>query len=371
MSESTFENLEFSLSLFEALQEKNISYIHLGDFNREVTDAVISLTEKNLQTEEQSSKMKKKIFAIMVESIQNITRHQTEKTNDDDLGLFIIKKSNDRYYITTGNSIEKSNKQTITKLLKNINVLDKDELKSYYKKILNEGELSEKGGAGIGFIDMARKSGNKLSYKFIDVNKTKSYFYFQTIPSLVNISDNFNKTAEDSLSSTVTIHNILKAEKVQLVFNGVMNQESLNSLLNTVENNKFTSESVKKKVFNIVMEMLQNIVKHGSNPNGEHLGNLVMFFLSEKAGEILLTSGNYIKNEEVQEISNKIKYINQLEGDEIEEYYNEHLFNFDNDNSKKSGLGIIDLRLKSGNKINTFFRKLDNDYTYFSLQVKI
>ena len=371
MKENTFENLKFSLSLFDILQKENISYIHLGDFNNEVTEAVISLTEKNLQTEEQSSKMKKKIFSIMIESIQNITRHQTKKTNNVDLGLFIIKKSNDRYYITTGNSIEKSNIPTITKLLKNINVLNKDELKSYYKKILNEGELSEKGGAGVGFIDMARKSGNKLSYKFIDVNKTKSYFYFQTIPSLVNISDNFNKAAEDSLLSIIEIHNILKTEKVQIVFNGVLNQENLNSLLNTVENNNSTSESVKKKVFYIVMEMLQNIVKHGSNPNGGLLGNLAMFFLSEKAGEIILTSGNYIKNEEVKDISNRIKYINQLEGDEIEEYYNEHLFDFENDNSKKSGLGIVDLRLKSGNKINTFFKELDNGHTYFSLQVKV
>jgi len=372
MSKHTFENTEFSLSLFEELQKKNISYIHIGNFDREVTDAVISLTEKNLQTEEESSKMKKKIFAIMVESIQNITRHQTADDNEDDLGLFIIKKSNDRYYITTGNSIEKDSIPTITELIQNVNVLDKDELKAYYKKILNEGELSEKGGAGIGFIDMARKSGNKLSYKFIDLNNSKSYFYFQTIPSLVNISENFNTEAENSLSNIIETHNILKAQKVRLVFNGIMNQENLNGLLDTIENNNFNSESTKKKLFYIVMEMLQNIVKHGSNPNEEHLGNIAMFILSETEGGYLLTSGNYIKSENEQVLANKIEYINQLKKkDELEKYYDEILFNFENDNPKNSGLGFIDLRLKSGNKLKPFFKKLNNGYSYYSLQVRI
>ena len=371
MIENAFENLEFSLSLFDDLQENKISYIHIGNFNREVADAVLSLTEKNLQTEEQSSKMIKKVFSIMVESIQNITRHQTKQPNEDALGLFLIKKSNDRYYITTGNSVERRNIGDIEKLINNVNLLDKDELKSYYKKILNEGVFSDKGGAGLGFVDMARKSGNKLSYKFIDINKTKSYFYLQTVPSLVNISANFVNVAEDSLLNVVGIHNSLKLQKIRLVFNGVMNQENLNNLLNTIDNDVFDSESIRKKVFYIVMEMLQNIVKHGSNPNNGHAGNLAMFFLSEKNGKKLLTSGNYIKSEDEQDIVKHIEYVNQLKKEELDKYYDDNLFNFENDNPKRSGLGIVDLRLKSGNKINTFFRKLNNGYSYFSMQIKI
>ena len=40
-----------------------------------------------------------------------------------------------------------------------------EELKVHYLEKLKTTELSDKGGAGLGMIDMARKSGNKLGYK--------------------------------------------------------------------------------------------------------------------------------------------------------------------------------------------------------------
>jgi transposase-like protein len=57
-----------------------------------------------------------------------------------------------------------------------INGMDKDELKLYYQEVLNNGNVSDKGTAGLGMIDIARKSGNKLEYQFLPVNDTSSFF---------------------------------------------------------------------------------------------------------------------------------------------------------------------------------------------------
>ena len=46
----------------------------------------------------------------------------------------------------------------------------------YYQKILSDGERSSKGTAGLGMIDIARKSGNKLEYEFVDVNEYYDFF---------------------------------------------------------------------------------------------------------------------------------------------------------------------------------------------------
>jgi len=54
--------------------------------------------------------------------------------------------------------------------------MDKDELKLYYQEVLNNGNVSDKGTAGLGMIDIARKSGNKLEYQFLPVNDTSSFF---------------------------------------------------------------------------------------------------------------------------------------------------------------------------------------------------
>ena len=54
--------------------------------------------------------------------------------------------------------------------------MDKDEFKNYYQDVLSNGTLSEKGTAGLGMIDIARKSGNKLEYQFLPINDTNSFF---------------------------------------------------------------------------------------------------------------------------------------------------------------------------------------------------
>ena len=45
-----------------------------------------------------------------------------------------------------------------------------------YKKQLREGTLSEKQGAGLGLIDIARKSTSKLHYQFIPLDEGHSFF---------------------------------------------------------------------------------------------------------------------------------------------------------------------------------------------------
>ena len=79
-------------------------------------------------------------------------------------------------YIITGNFIHKSNVSTVTEKIDFINSLNKDELKQHYKKMLSNGEMSEKGGGGLGFIDIAKKSGEKLIYKIREIDPNYSFF---------------------------------------------------------------------------------------------------------------------------------------------------------------------------------------------------
>ena len=41
---------------------------------------------------------------------------------------------------------------------------------------MKEGRLSEKGGAGLGFIDIARKTGNQLEFHFLPIDEGSSFF---------------------------------------------------------------------------------------------------------------------------------------------------------------------------------------------------
>ena len=51
-------------------------------------------------------------------------------------------------------------------MLDHINSLDLDGIKALYKEKIKASRLSETGGAGLGFIDMVKKTKNKLVYSF-------------------------------------------------------------------------------------------------------------------------------------------------------------------------------------------------------------
>ncbi len=92
----------------------------------------------------------------------------------------MLGKNDDQYVITSGNALLKGDVQKITDKIEGINLLDAAGLKARYKEIIKNTQLSEKGGAGLGFVDMARKSGNKLRYDFETVNDELAFFSLKT-----------------------------------------------------------------------------------------------------------------------------------------------------------------------------------------------
>lgn len=368
-------NDSFALRLFEGMQKDNLNYIYRGVFSQNITDGILSLTESNLENVGEDSKIKKRVFTIMVEGLQNITRHQEVEEKVDtkiETGIFLIQDIDKRYYITTGNPILKKNIPGLTAQLTKINNLNPDELKQYYKNVLNDNIISDKGGAGLGLIEMARKSGNKLVYDFVDVSENYSYFYLNTEISQEKGGEKPVVSKDtDSLDNIKELHKILNEEEIVLIFNGIFNQESLLNLLSIMENQMMEHNlNLKKKVFNIMVEMLQNIVKHAANEN-DYGQNPGIFFINQKHNKYILNTGNYINNNVAVDLKQKIDFVNSLSTEELNEFYEKSLFNFQIDSSKESGLGLIELRLKTNRKLKFEINAFNEKFSFFSLETII
>jgi hypothetical protein len=90
--------------------------------------------------------------------------------------IFMIAKNEGAYNIITGNYILNENIHGLKSRLDDVNALSKEQLKDYYKSVLNNGEMSLKGGGGLGMIDIARKTGEKLEYNFLEIDNKVSFF---------------------------------------------------------------------------------------------------------------------------------------------------------------------------------------------------
>jgi hypothetical protein len=97
------------------------------------------------------------------------------------------------FYIEAGNPILKDDIDGLQQKLDRINNLDKHGLKELYKDTITNGRFSVKGGAGLGFIEMAKLSGERLTYNFEKIDDQFSFFRFA-----INIPDTPKNCDEDN-----------------------------------------------------------------------------------------------------------------------------------------------------------------------------
>lgn len=167
--------MKYIFDLHQTMLSQNLILVYEGEFTQEITKSVLAMAERNMDSTGEESSIKRKVFNIMVECLQNIVKHADEvETNQS--AIFMIGRQQDEYLIMSGNPIKKENVNGLRERLDKINSLDKDGLKTLYKDIIKNTEISDKGGAGLGFVDMARKSGRKLEYDFQDMDDTYSFF---------------------------------------------------------------------------------------------------------------------------------------------------------------------------------------------------
>ncbi len=361
-------SLSLAYELFCDTQQENLEYIYRGEFDISITDNILGLAEESLRLANHKTVIKKRVYFVLVEGLQNITRHQQEKLRGVDIeeGLFVLQRRENSYFVTTGNVITKDEIPKLKEQLDTLNTLDEKELKEYSLDCLVGGRISDKGGAGLGLIEIARKSNGFLSYNFVKL--TEQYYYFYL---LIEISFGSNKPVHNisegkvSLITVESLHSILKKERITLNYSGIFNQSNMVNLLNIVETQMCSTVMAKTKMFSIVVEMLQNLVNHADHFQiNDITGKYGIFFILEMEGDYMLTTGNYIQNDKVEKLEEYIDFVNSLNDVELNKRYKEYSEN-------GAQLGIMDMRLKSKNKLQYYFNSVDNNFSFFTIGVSI
>ncbi len=369
------ETNSLAYKLFIDTQQDNLEYIYRGEFNIDITDNILSLAEESLKMSEQKLKIKKRVYFVMVEGLQNITRHQDLTTDDIPVkpGFFVLQRKKYSYYITTGNLIHKSNIKLLESQIETVQRLNREELNEYYKLHLDGGKLSEKGGAGLGLIEMARKSKGKLSYNFRKINHDYYYFYLLTEIPFEEKPEGETVNVNHSLDNIIELHNILNVENIVLNYSGMFNQHSLVDLLGIIEKQMKDTVLLKSKTYNTMVELLQNLVKHSAyyviNGIGGHYG---IFYIVENADHFLLNTGNFVQSKNLSKLKIHLDKVNVFNEKQLNQWYDEMLLDPDSGSDNTStGLGLIDLKLRSQHNLDYSFIKIDDDFHFFSVKVKV
>lgn len=170
--------LKSVLNLYNELQNNGISLVYMGEFSHEITKMFTSMAEEDLDRQSEQVSVRKRVYHVIVETLQNMNKHSDELGRDEDVGkgLYMVGKKDECYYVITSNLVSNNKKESLEEALEEINAASHEELREMYKKQIKEGSISEKGGAGLGLIDIARKTTGKHDYQFIPFDE--DYFLF-------------------------------------------------------------------------------------------------------------------------------------------------------------------------------------------------
>lgn len=168
--------------LSDEFVDEGFPLIYKGEFNHQIMKLFTSMAESKIMKSQKEDSVRKKVFHVMVECLQNITKH-SEKTNEDGkrigYGMCVVGEKTDYYYVVTGNKVKNKEAEKLKIKLEELNTKNKEELSALHKKQMKEGRLSEKEGAGLGLIDIIRKTGQKIIYDFVPLDNDHKYFIME------------------------------------------------------------------------------------------------------------------------------------------------------------------------------------------------
>ena len=152
----------------------NLLLTHSGEMNSDTISDLSEKVESKLFEINAAKKNIKNIFNILIEGLQNIKNHGEFGPENNQFSFFHMYDQEESFICNFSNLIDTSSIEKVSKNIEHLNTLDRPELKSLYLETLTNGQISKKGGAGLGIIIMAMKSKNKIDFKTFTINKNLS-----------------------------------------------------------------------------------------------------------------------------------------------------------------------------------------------------
>lgn len=156
----------------------------IGELDAPSIDSLLEKLEQTLYSLEENTKVRKRIYNVLTELLQNLYHHsdeiQPKNAGKTPSSVCIVNKSNHDYTVFTVNYIRNNKIENFKLKLDKINSLNPEELKKHYLEVLDNGEKSDKDGAGLGMIEISKKTGDKLNFEFIQLDDEFSLFILKT-----------------------------------------------------------------------------------------------------------------------------------------------------------------------------------------------
>ncbi|MBN1388416.1 MAG: SiaB family protein kinase [Bacteroidales bacterium] len=364
--------MELVRKIRHIMMDDHLIFVYRGVVTNQNSEALLRLLENEMEHSDFGFTGRKRLFMFVLESLQNVSRH-INSSEHAGMSLVIYSKNNSGYTVTTGNVITNDDERELREQLELLNSLEPDEIRALYRKRLSSTTLSDKGGAGLGLIEMAKKTGNRLDFDFIRIDENLLYFILSK--SVDNDGQGMNEGQQKTFfkgDNIMRLERMMADNNIGMAWSGRLYGDIERQVLSLTEARMYEEDiglKVQRKIFSIMVECLQNISKY--NPGfdiEEELGKPVAMIVTEKNGMRLIT-GNIIRKSRVPTLRDKLKMVNRYDKKGLKELYRISLAGDEVKPENTGILGLIDIARKSGHKLEYDFEEVNEDYSYYVLSV--
>lgn len=171
------------LRLKEYLEDEGVILSFSGKISQEIVTSLCETIEKELTAMQVQAKIIQNIFGILTEQMQNIMSYSRERIEKGDnrfvgFGLTVVGFDSDaeKYYVSSGNFMNVDDEVKVAAKIDKINQMDEAELKDYYRELRKSGRNKHERGAGLGFLEMKKKSSDPLQYEVKPTTDKGAFF---------------------------------------------------------------------------------------------------------------------------------------------------------------------------------------------------
>lgn len=175
----------------QAFNKEGIFFCFVGPISQDLLTEIGDVLEQKMAMEKASKSAILKVFYLVVEKAQNIIHYSAEKVTVENsnggqkemsVGIILVGIEDSQYYVITGNMIKNPEVAVLSEKLNRVKGMSKSDLKKYYLTQRRKGpDNANSRGAGLGFIDIAKKASKPIEFHFEKIDDQFSFFSIKTV----------------------------------------------------------------------------------------------------------------------------------------------------------------------------------------------
>lgn len=170
----------------EDLNKRGVFFCFSGPVSQDLLVEIGATLKQKMKLEEARNSTALRVFSMVVEQAQNIIHYSAEKcpqeqslteaTGELSIGIIAVGYEGERYFVLSGNRIYNKDVGRLREKLSGLQKMDRDALKKLYRLERKKGPGPGSKGAGLGFIDMAKKACKPIEFDFKKIDEKFSFF---------------------------------------------------------------------------------------------------------------------------------------------------------------------------------------------------